>query len=113
MNLDPEGPITQLTTLRDDVPVNAKIYEQVTPQAANLVRASFTIDAITAYTVTTCHTALSGEPLEQQIRDLLSDLMHLCDLFVDAPDADQTGYTFDDLLDNARRRYYEETQEVC
>lgn len=46
-----------------------------------------------------------GEPMEQIVRDLLSDLMHFTDLL---RDEDGDGFEFNDLVARAGDRYLEE-----
>lgn len=48
-----------------------------------------------------------GEPVRQYVQDLLSDLMHLCDLFEDHPDADAPP-EFDSLVARAQDIYADE-----
>jgi hypothetical protein len=85
--------------LGDDI---TKHYEHIesTPKR-NLKHAIRALAGVQAYAiVTNCST----EPVEQVVRDLLSDLMHLTDLFLD----DDERIDFDGLVSRAYGNYSDE-----
>ncbi len=77
------------------------------PALRNAYRASVAVPALKAYAE---RSGTEGEPLHALVGDLLSDLMHLVDLFVvDPEDEDRSEVqSFDELLARAGRRYAEE-----
>jgi hypothetical protein len=64
----------------------------------NAYRAQLTLKAVWRY-ADRCGSL--DEPLEQTVRDLLGDLMHLCDLMGE-------GFDFESLAGQAKNRYDEE-----
>lgn len=69
------------------------------PGATNEHRAHQALVAVDAYILAREPDGLLGEPVDEQVTDLLTDLMHLCDL---------TGTDFDRQLQIARSHHSDE-----
>lgn len=114
IELDAEGPLSQLTQLVEVFPRisgGQALEDLPAGPVRNARRASHTVDALLAYGKRVYSTQGVGEePLEQTIRDFLSDLKHLCDL-LDQQRPDE-GFDLPTLFSRAYEMTIEETDGV-
>lgn len=96
------GTKAELPQLAERFPKIDGLHSEDYPSGAarNGYRASFVVPALLAYTE-----RVGDQELRTQIGDLLSDLMHLTDLL---RDGNGEGVEFDEIVEQARRRYLEE-----